>query len=79
MTTQLAKWGNSLGLRLPKSVTTEAQLSEGDSVDITLRDGAIVITPARRRYTLEELVEQITPENRHEETDWGRPVGREVW
>jgi hypothetical protein len=29
--------------------------------------------------TLEELVEKITPENTHEEIDWGRPVGQERW
>jgi antitoxin MazE len=29
--------------------------------------------------TLDELVERITPENRHDETDWGEPEGREVW
>src|SRR5258706_53237 len=34
---------------------------------------------AQRRYTLEELVARITPENRHEEIDWGPPVGNEVW
>ena len=33
----------------------------------------------KRRYTLDELVAGITPENRHEEIDWGPPVGNEVW
>jgi len=30
------------------------------------------------RYSLEELVAGITPENRHGEIDWGPPVGREL-
>jgi antitoxin component of MazEF toxin-antitoxin module len=30
------------------------------------------------RYTLDELVNQITEANRHEETDMGKPVGREI-
>lgn len=30
-------------------------------------------------YTLEELLEGMTPENSHEATDWGEPVGNEVW
>ncbi len=77
MTTQLARWGNSLALRLPKSVAMEANIGEGDKVDVTVKDGAIVITPAHRKYTIEELVEGITPENRHPETDWGPPVGKE--
>lgn len=32
-----------------------------------------------RQYTLEELIKNITPESRHEEIDWGRPVGEEIW
>lgn len=33
---------------------------------------------AKRRYTLDELVDGITPQNRHEEVDWGKAVGREM-
>ena len=79
MTTQVAKWGNSLGLRLPKSVAVEAHIDDGDMVDVTVEDGVIVIRPAGRRYSLDELVEGISARNRHRETDWGKPVGREVW
>lgn len=32
-----------------------------------------------RKYTLEELVSKVTLENGYEETDWGDPVGEEVW
>jgi len=28
---------------------------------------------------LQELLEGITPENCHPATDWGKPVGKEVW
>ena len=77
--TQIAKWGNSLGLRLPKSVALEAQVDEGDSVDVSVKNGAIVIRPSRRSYSLEQLVAKITPQNRHDEIHRGSPVGREVW
>jgi antitoxin MazE len=30
------------------------------------------------KYTLDELIAQITPENRHEEFDWGPDVGKEI-
>ena len=79
MTTRIAKWGNSLGLRLPKSVTQEAQLDEGDKVDVSVRAGAIVIRPSRPTYSLEELVSRITAGNRHDESDLGAPQGRETW
>jgi antitoxin MazE len=77
--TQIAKWGNSLGLRLPKSVALEAQLDEGDTVDVSVKNGAIVIRPGRPKYSLEDLVDKITPRNRHVESDWGGPVGDEAW
>jgi antitoxin MazE len=79
MTTQLAKWGNSLSVRLPKSVALEAQVDEGDTVDVSVRNGAIVIRPSRRTYSLDQLVARITPRNRHGESDWGAPVGHETW
>jgi len=34
---------------------------------------------SEREYRLEELLEQITPESIHGETDWGSAVGREAW
>ena len=78
-TTQVAKWGNSLGVRLPKSVAREVRLDEGDAVEVSVDNGAIVIRPSRRRYSLDDLVRRITPRNRHDETDWGGPLGGEVW
>jgi antitoxin MazE len=78
-TTQLSKWGNSLGLRLPRSVAREVQLDEGDTVQMSVDNGTIVIRPSRRRYSLEELVRRITPKNRHDESDWGGPLGDEMW
>lgn len=79
ITTQVAKWGNSLGLRLPKSVAREAQLDEGDTVDVSVDNGTIVVRPSRPRYSLDELVGRITARNRHSESDWGAPAGYEAW
>ena len=78
-TTQVSRWGNSLGLRLPKSIAREAQLDEGDTVDVSFDNGAIVIRPSRPRYSLDELVGRITARNRHSDSDWGGPLGDEVW
>jgi len=82
MITRIQKWGNSQGLRLGRQVLEDACISVGDDVDVTARDGMIVIAPARRirgKVSLQELVSRI-PENYHsEETDWGKPLGKEVW
>jgi len=42
-------------------------------------DGGLLLRPRKREYRLEELLEQITPESIHGETDWGSAVGREAW
>jgi antitoxin MazE len=79
MTTQVAKWGNSLALRLPRSVAAAADVRDGDAVDVTVEGGAIVIRAAAPRYSLDELVGRITARNRHSATDWGGAVGNEAW
>ena len=82
MVTKIQKWGNSQGLRLAKQVLEDAHLSVGDDVDVTTRDGMIVIAPARRvraKRSLQELVSRIPKNYKPEEVDWGEPFGREVW
>jgi antitoxin MazE len=82
MVTKIQKWGNSQGLRLAKQVLEDAHLAVGDDVDVTARDGLIVIAPARRvrgRRSLKELVSRIPRGYNVEETDWGEPAGREAW
>ena len=82
MVTKIQKWGNSQGLRLAKQVLEDVHISIGDDVDVIVRDGLIVIAPARRvrgKRSLQELVSRIPEKYRAEETDWGQPLGREVW
>ena len=80
MHTTIGKWGNSLALRLPEQIAKEAKVRKGTPIDIVVKDGVITIRPTRRRYTLDELLEDYDPKkHRHGEVDWGEPVGREVW
>jgi len=82
MVTKVQKWGNSQGLRLSREVLEDAGISTGDEVDVTVRDGLIVIEPVRRtrgKRSLAELVARIPKGYRPEEVDWGRPAGKEVW
>ena len=80
---QISRWGNSLGVRIPKEVANRVGLSDGAQVEIEARQGEVVISPIkpRLRYTLEELVTGVTPEEAHAssaEVDWGPDVGREI-
>jgi antitoxin MazE len=82
MKTAFLRWGNSLALRVPSAFAKEVGASEGKRAEMTIENGALVVkvtTRKRRRYDLEQLIDQITEENRHPEIDWGPAVGNEVW
>jgi antitoxin MazE len=57
----------------------EVGLDEGANVDVRVSGKNLVLAPARRDYSLRELVAGITAKNRHREIDWGMPVGDEIW
>jgi antitoxin MazE len=76
---QITTWGNSLAIRIPKAIAEEAQLHEGDSVDLSsVAPGKVQIRLLPAIPTLDELVAEITPANRHGEVKTGRSVGREA-
>lgn len=74
---QVQKWGNSLGIRIPKALAMEIGLKEGSKIDLDVEDGHLVIKP--RTNTLEDLLSKITPDNLHSEVQTGEPQGRESW
>jgi antitoxin MazE len=82
MVTKVQSWGNSQGLRLSKQVLEDASVSVGDEVDVAVREGVIVVTPVKRlrgKASLRKLVARIPRDYKPQETDWGAPLGREVW
>lgn len=82
MRRRVQRWGNSLAVRIPTDVAKACDLAEGTELEVRNEKGNIVLVPERprrRRYSLGDLVGQITRRNRHKLTDFGRPIGREVW
>jgi antitoxin MazE len=79
MTATVRKWGNSLGLRIPKQLADELGMKEGTAVRIVRRAGRVEIVPVGPKYSLKSLLRGVRPSNIHVETDWGSPVGKEVW
>jgi antitoxin MazE len=82
MVTKIQKWGNSQGLRIARQVLEDAHISVGDDVDVTTKDGLILIAPARHihgKRSLKELVSQIPKGYKTEEMDLGETKGGEVW
>lgn len=78
--TRVKRWGNSLGIRIPKSFAQEAHIKDGARVDLTVDNGGLSIRPVRaKKYRLDLLLSGIDPSNIHGEVDTGRKRGREVW
>ncbi len=76
MTTVSAqKWGNSLGIRIPKEATEKIGISKGSELElrVDVEENIIVLQPKKKKkkYSLKELLSQITPENKHSEVDFG--------
>lgn len=78
MSVKIQKWGNSLGVRIPKAVIEKVKLSENSEVEIESKNGTIVIFPSKKEYSLDSLLEQITKNNLHSEDDF-KTEGNEVW
>ncbi len=78
MKAKVARWGNSLALRLPKNLTEELGILEETVVECEIQSGALVVKPIPASYSLDDLVSQINENNRHQETDWGPSQGAEL-
>ncbi|MBO3458250.1 AbrB/MazE/SpoVT family DNA-binding domain-containing protein [Aetokthonos hydrillicola Thurmond2011] len=79
VTQKISIWGNSLGIRLPQTIIHQMGLKQGDLVAISTEDNKIVLSPARPRYTLNELLKDVIPDRQHDEVDWGEPMREESW
>ena len=80
MKTRIQKWGNSLALRIPKSFAAEAHLLQDSEVDLSLVEGRLVVEASpKATWTLEQLLKQVTEENKHGEMPTGDAVGAEAW
>jgi antitoxin MazE len=75
---RIQKWGNSLALRIPKVYAQKIGLEQDSPVQISVEGSRLIIEP-KPRFTLDELLAEVTPENIHEEIDFGPAVGKEVW
>ena len=63
MKTNVHKWGNSLGVRIPKSAAQKLCLRSGSPVQIVVNDDCITIYP--EKYVLADMVKSITRKNMH--------------
>lgn len=71
------KWGNSLAVRIPKVFAIQLGIEQGKDVNIETIKDAIVISKSTNE--LSTLLEQVTADNLHSETDTGSVTGSELW
>lgn len=80
MQTQVKTWGNSQGIRIPKEILQEADITVDDILDVKVSNGVIMLVKPFRHKTLEERAEEYGGHlGLDGEFDWGESVGREIW
>ena len=82
MRTNIVKWGNSRGVRLPKYLLERVNLTDNDAVEITTEGNIIMIKKVenRRHRTLKERLEGMDTANyAWQEWNTDPPVGNEVF
>jgi antitoxin MazE len=81
MTTTISSWGNSQGLRFPKSLLKELHLAIGDKLKILVEDNKIILEPQKKervKYNIEDLVSKI-PQNYKSSEVFDEKIGKEEW
>jgi antitoxin MazE len=82
MRTMVSKWGNSLGLRIPRGIAEDAGLTDGSRVDLRVENGRLIAEPVAEPTAVESLdalLAKVTGKNVHREQFIDAPRGREVW
>ena len=82
MLAKIQKWGNSQGLRIPKNLLADVRLDIGDEVDISIKDGVMIVSSIKKirgRHSLKDLVARIPENYQPNEENWGQKTGKEVW
>ena len=82
MLIKIQKSENSEGICFTKNILEAAQMEVGDEVQVTIRNGRIIIegvTKTHKRADLKTLLSQMPEDYQPEELDWDKPVGKEEW
>lgn len=88
MEVRLTKWGNSFGIRLPKTIINDLDIKENDILLIEIKNNQIILK--KNNYgeiSIKEYAESYYGKSfsklqnvlSNEELDWGKPIGEETW
>ncbi|MDX9887655.1 MAG: AbrB/MazE/SpoVT family DNA-binding domain-containing protein [Anaerovoracaceae bacterium] len=84
---QLAKWGNSHGIRINKEILKSLDFTsleiENQEIkfELKIENGQIILRPIKEMTKLDKLFENFNgdPKDYKVSIDWGKPRGKEVW
>ncbi len=80
MQARVQRWGNSLAVRIPKPFALEIGLEQNTLVTVSISEGKLLLEPIiEPKYTLEQMLAEVTEDNLHHEVETDEAVGNEVW
>lgn len=80
MLARIVKWGNGRGIRLSKTLLSNANMSDNDQVQVVAETGRIIIEKTTKQHkSLQERMKGYEGKYDIDLADWNEPVGKEVW
>lgn len=80
MEIKLQRWGNSDGIRIPKSILSSLHMKTNDVLLIEQVEDKIVISKSNKeKVSLKELFQQYHGKNLAKEYEWDEAQGKELW
>jgi len=80
-TIRVNRWGNGLGIRLPKEFVDNANITEASQVEVSITDKGLFVTRAKepkKHIPLSERFKDYKGSYNGEVVDWGNDVGGEI-
>ncbi|MCY4513389.1 MAG: AbrB/MazE/SpoVT family DNA-binding domain-containing protein [Bdellovibrionales bacterium] len=78
MSAKIQKWGNSAGIRIPKTIMKKANLNINSEIEIKYKNQKIIIFAKKKSLQLKDMLSQITKNNLHAEDSYMKS-GKEIW
>ena len=80
MNATVQKWGNSLALRIPKSLAKDVDIHQGSVVELEVVEGEMVMTPKKtKKLSLARMLRDVNKSNLHSVYEWDSVTGKEAW
>ncbi|MDA8611276.1 AbrB/MazE/SpoVT family DNA-binding domain-containing protein [Candidatus Pacebacteria bacterium] len=80
--TKVSKWGNSLGIRLPKKIVDQLKIEEGSEIRINQKENKVEMSKSESKWkvpSLEQVLNNFPDDYDPRDYDLGEPMGREIW